>query len=480
MLFVHATGWLMVTLYLLGCSAADQTAASLRKAGDNAVLAGKLTEATELYSKVIALEPTAQSYYKRATIAVRRKKYEKAIPDLEKALELDPTFTKPLSHLARSKMAVGDCSAAVKGFEAILKTKPTDKTSLKRLAEAKDCVKHLNNADHFAKSNKQQEKVALDAALAYAPNCLDLIKRRSKVLFALKQYHDVLSDTRTLLNANKQDLDALAIRGQAYYYLADHDTAINHYKQGLRSDPDHKELKTLYKALQKYLRQLKRADEDLNNRDYKSAADTYMALIQQDPGHVNFNGQLYFKSCGALIKAKDVSTAVAHCSKALEFEQNNIDFWMKRAEAYLEAEDYDKAIADYKKATEIDRNNRAAKEGLQFAEKQKKMAGRKNYYKILGVDKSATKSEIKKQFRKMALQYHPDKAQGEEAKEEAEAKFKEIGEAYEILWDEEKRAKYDRGEDINPPPGQRGGGFPQGFNPFGGRPGGGGFKFKFG
>lgn len=64
----------------------------------------------------------------------------------------------------------------------------------------------------------------------------------------------------------------------------------------------------------------------------------------------------------------------------------------------------------------------------------------KDYYKILGVDKNATKDEIKKAYRKLAKEYHPDKNPGNEEK------FKEVSEAYEVLSDDKKRAEYD-----NPP-----------------------------
>jgi len=65
----------------------------------------------------------------------------------------------------------------------------------------------------------------------------------------------------------------------------------------------------------------------------------------------------------------------------------------------------------------------------------------KDYYSVLGVSKSASQSDIKKAYRKLAVQYHPDKNQGEKA---AEEKFKQINEAYDVLGDPEKRKKYDR------------------------------------
>jgi molecular chaperone DnaJ len=89
------------------------------------------------------------------------------------------------------------------------------------------------------------------------------------------------------------------------------------------------------------------------------------------------------------------------------------------------------------------------------------MATKRDYYDILGVSKSATADEIKRAYRKLAMEHHPDKHGGDDAK------FKELGEAYEVLKDDQKRAAYDQfghaGAQGNPFGGGAGGG-----NPFGG------------
>jgi molecular chaperone DnaJ len=88
---------------------------------------------------------------------------------------------------------------------------------------------------------------------------------------------------------------------------------------------------------------------------------------------------------------------------------------------------------------------------------------KQDYYKTLGVERGASGDELKKAYRKLAMQFHPDRNQGDKA---AEQKFKEVSEAYEILKDDQKRAAYDRYGHAA---------FEQG----GARPGGAGFEFNF-
>ena len=98
------------------------------------------------------------------------------------------------------------------------------------------------------------------------------------------------------------------------------------------------------------------------------------------------------------------------------------------------------------------------------------MASKKDYYEVLGVNKNATDEELKKAYRKLAKKYHPDA--NPDNKKEAEAKFKEINEAYEVLSDSQKRRMYDQFGTADPSAADFGGSG----GPFGGQ---GGWNYSY-
>jgi len=93
------------------------------------------------------------------------------------------------------------------------------------------------------------------------------------------------------------------------------------------------------------------------------------------------------------------------------------------------------------------------------------MATKRDYYETLGVPKNASEEEIKKAYRKLAMKHHPDRNHGDTSKD-AEAKFKEVKEAYEMLSDGQKRAAYDQYGHAGVDPNMRGGPGAEGFGGF--------------
>lgn len=145
----------------------------------------------------------------------------------------------------------------------------------------------------------------------------------------------------------------------------------------------------------------------------------------------------------------NLQDAVSDCTNALKINDKYTKALIKRARCYYELENFEESVKDYEAAYKMDKSNEI-KHALKDAKLQLKKSKRKDYYKILGISKTATEDEIKKAYRKRALIHHPDRHANasDEEKKDQEKKFKEVGEAYTVLSDPAKRSRYDNGQDL--------------------------------
>ncbi len=129
---------------------------------------------------------------------------------------------------------------------------------------------------------------------------------------------------------------------------------------------------------------------------------------------------------------KDYKGAIADCTRALELDPTYTKARKTKAKALGESGNWEEAVREYKAIAESNPSEPGIQKEVRNAELELKKSKRKDYYKILGVEKDATDNDIKKAYRKLAIVHHPDKNPDDE---EAAEKFKEIGEAYETLSD---------------------------------------------
>jgi len=129
---------------------------------------------------------------------------------------------------------------------------------------------------------------------------------------------------------------------------------------------------------------------------------------------------------------KEYKSAIADCIRALELDPTYTKARKTKAKALGESGNWDEAVREYKAIAESNPSEPGIQKEVRNAELELKKSKRKDYYKILGVEKDANDNDIKKAYRKLAIIHHPDKNPDNG---EAADKFKEIGEAYETLSD---------------------------------------------
>lgn len=429
-----------------------------------------------LHPLVSALDGTpgnAAELFERVSKSVKMKRYNEALDDLNTAIESDPSLSE--AYLRRASILRQLCrfEESERSYAKFLELKPGNSAAEKELSQLTQAQSALETAlSHFATGNFSKSLEYVDKiVLVFSPSCSKARLLKVRLLIAEKDYSGAISESGYLLKEDENNLEVLLLRGRAYYYLADHDVAMRHYQKGLRLDPEHAELKKAYFGLKNLLKKSKSAEENVNKGKLRVAVEEFKAALALDPIHTAHNVHLHLGLCKVLVKLGRGNDALSSCSDALAIDPELIEALVQRGEGKLLIEDWEGAVEDMKSAQQMSPQDMHIREALMRAEKALKMSKRKDWYKILGVSKTAAVSEIKRAYKKLALQWHPDK--NVENREEAEAKFREIAAAYEVLSNEEKRTRYDRGEDLEDM--GMGGGGGGGFNPFGG----GGQEFTF-
>lgn len=178
--------------------------------------------------------------------------------------------------------------------------------------------------------------------------------------------------------------------------------------------------------------------------------------------------------CRAHTELKELAKAKPYCEAVLSRDAEYPWALVHRAEQAMKEERYEDAMRDYQTALEkLGGQDESVHSRLQKAQRLHKQANAKDYYKILGVSRDADAATIKKAYRKLAKQHHPDKGGTAE-------KMASLNEAFDVLNDDEKRAQFDQGVDPNDPMAQaqaQQGGFGGGGHPFMFQQGGGFHQF---
>jgi len=424
----------------------------------------RFEDAVSYYNQAIKIEPESGSnYYKLYRVHNRMRKYEFALQDITHALEHDPHQLKYRFYMAKLLVNLGRCDAARAQYKAIqsLNAKTSGELNADEFnvafREAHECDEHVKAATNaFKKKDYRVAKMHFGKALSYMEEAPDLLFMKAQCQYHLGDYFGAVSDTGKILKAHSQNIEAYQLRGEAYFRTGEHDVAVQHFREGLKLDPEHKGCKAGHKFVKSIMKKEKRGDDAKKAGKHKEAVDYWWQAINIDETHRAFARPTLLKIITSCTASGDHEDAIKYAGSHVE-EEESLEGLFALGDALMGGEKFQEAVNTFQKAMEFEPNGREqeTRAKLQKAEIALKQSKEKNYYKILGVKRTADKKTIKAAYRKQALEWHPDK---NEDKEKAEQMFQDISESYEVLSDNELRAKYDRGEDVFDNQGGGGGG----------------------
>lgn len=425
---------------------------------------GQLQDALSHYHAAVEGDPSNYlTYYKRGTVYLALGKAKFALLDLDKVLELKADFTPAKLQRGNILLKQAHFDEAEYDFHDVLALEPNNRDALNaldRLYPAREDMKSIDifvyNGDHVAAVQQITRLIEICPWSSY------LRERRAESQVALGDYMSAISDIRSTTKLLSDNTEGFFKLSTWLYRLGDVDEALKEIRECLKLDPDHKQCFPFYKKIRKIKKLLQDTETALEGKDYDACIDLAHRVLTQEPNEPKVQFTAHHYLCRCYTETSETTQAINNCQKALNIRREP-SVLCDSAEAYLAAEMFDDAIRDFKDALEIDSNFQRAKQGLQKAQQRQKLSESRDYYKILGVPRTANKRDIIKAYRKAAQKWHPDNFQEGDEKKRAQKKFIDIAAAKEVLTDDEKRAKFDQGEDpLDPESGRH----QQGFNPF--------------
>jgi len=407
-------------------------------------------DALSKYSEAIDLCPQCVSFYgNRSACYLMLGQPRQALEDARTSTNLDPDFTKGWTRVARCCVMLGDTVSAKQALTKLGNLGEDNPTEQRNIETVEKMVSDSIQA--YQCKDYRKSLWCLDKALEVATHSLTIKTSRAECLAFLGRYTEASEAANSVLQFDNLNADAIYVRGLCLYYEDNVDRAFSHFTQVLRFAPDHVKAKEIYKKAKSLKTKKEEGNTAFKAGNLEEAYKLYSEALLIDPCNRITNAKLYFNRATVASKLKKTAESIADCDRALDLDPNYTKALLRRAKTYMETEQYEEAVRDYEKVMKVDRGNMEYRQLLQEAKLELKKSKRKDYYKILGVDKNANEEEIKKAYRKRAMVHHPDRHSGatEAEQKDHEHKFKEVGEAYAILSDEKKRRMYDSGQDLD-------------------------------
>ncbi|MBA0551439.1 hypothetical protein Golob_022323 [Gossypium lobatum] len=296
----------------------------------------------------------AAELFERVSQSIKVKRYSEALNDLNAAIEADPALSEAYMRRASLLRQLCRYEESEKSYKKFLELKPRNSVAEKELSQLHQAQSALETA--FGLFESKDYTKALDyvdkVVLVFSPACSKAKMLKLKLLLAAKDYSSVISESGFILKEDENNLEALLLRGHAYYYLADHDVAQRHYQKGLRLDPEHGELKKAYFRLKNLLKKTKSAEDNANKGKLRVAVEDYKGALALDPNHLAHNVHLHLGLCKVLVRLGRGKDALSSCSEALNIDKDLLEALVQRGEAKLLTEDWEGAVEDLKSAAE--------------------------------------------------------------------------------------------------------------------------------
>ncbi|PAV66887.1 hypothetical protein WR25_00381 [Diploscapter pachys] len=354
--------------------------------GNQLLAKAQFADALTHYHAAIELDPTNyQTLYRRATVYLAMGKSKNAIPDLDKVLQLKSDFIAARIQRGNVLLKQGEIDAAANDFNSVLSVESSNSEVTAKV----ELIEQLRQIVHQAKSSFEGGDYAsaeyyLNQALEHMMWDASLYRMRAKCYENSGMIRKAIADMRTVTKLVSDSTQSFLDVSLMYYAIGDVEESLGQIRECLKLDPDHQKCFDFYKKVKKFAKMKETMNDLIAKEDWMGCLDKGQQMLKQEKEVEAIQLDVYKQTCKCNREAGHIAEAIQECTLVLQ-QGDDVEVLCDRAEAYLLEEDFDSALTDYNKALEVNSEFRRAKEGIDRVQKLKKQAGKRDYYKILGV-----------------------------------------------------------------------------------------------
>jgi DnaJ family protein C protein 7 len=474
---------------------ATKRAEKFKEDGNKFYKLGEYQDAIRLFSQAIAANPKEGTYLgNRAACWMMLAQYKRCIEDCDEGLKLEESpgsFDKIRVRKINAIIACGKLDDAKKYIQEILASRPDDAPkvngpdSWESLSEKVEKLKALYEQSNKALENREFSRSKRLVQTILSSGVIDdpfLNLLSAKVHLELGEHREASEKAQKVIGGPDSSgfIEAYLVRADALMGLGLQDQASKHLSAALQLDPDNqsivKKLKNVRLIISETTRIRAAVDDAINKKQYDDALKFCQEGLQLDKSNKKLMAEFSLKRSRLFhTQAKQLHRLVVADEDKIEEKKGKTDAtWKKclqdantclyydatlvaalllKADALIALLRFEEAVSELESVISANRDDDMddAKSKLKEAKFALKKSKRVCLYALLGVANKelATEKEIKVAYKKSALKFHPDRLSGasEEKKKEAEEKFKQIGDAFELLSDVQRKRLYDQGYD---------------------------------
>ncbi|PRT52612.1 DnaJ subfamily C member 3 [Wickerhamiella sorbophila] len=408
------------------------------------------------------------AFYKRATANLAAGRDPQALGDLSAALDIDPEFTAARYYRAKLYLRMGNWDKCLIDSEVC-----SDKRVDSLVSDATLASQLFQSAEQDDQNGEYLDCISSTTqALKISPRAVFVRRLRYKCAMSAGEVPQAFADLQEIVSQESGDADATAKLAEIMFLFDnEREKALKLLRRCLNYDPDAKQCATASKLLRKLEKSVTGDPLKVKYKDVEaqvfSACDNLG--VPRSYGETSMLlDELRHRRCEAYSAKEEWDRGAQVCARVRDTDPDFLPAVLLQAQLERQSGNLHGALRlldpliHHGKAD--DRVIQLYQEIQAEMQRPRGQTPTKDLYKVLGVDEKADKQEIKKAYRALSKQYHPDKYRGDElSADEVMAKMQEINEAYEVLSNEDTRKDYDIGRRGTGGASGGGAGFPPGF-----------------